>query len=219
MVGRFDSEMQKRLLYYSYSLVVGDAANAARYITSIAFAGKDSDTEGFRRAVEDLYRRWLRSPNFHDFSMGQVILESVGLAGRYRIQYPGEFILMIKALITLEGVGNMIEPGIDLTAAARSHVQKIVLQQYNPVSFFRDSILLVPELFDILNRSPLVINESLRFVEKSLMNPQPRSISEIRGPLLAGFCLVAAAILVAFGGPWPLWAALFTVAFVLAVKS
>jgi ubiquinone biosynthesis protein len=216
MVGRFDSDMQKRLLYYSYSLVVGDAANAARYITSIAFASKESDTDGFRRAAEDLYRRWLRSPNIHNFSMAQVILESVILAGRYRIQYPGEFILMTKALLTLEGVGNMIEPGIDLTTAARGHVQKIVLQQYNPASFVRDSLLLFPELVDLLNRSPLVLSEGLRVIEKSLKQPQSRSLAEIRGPLLAG---VAAAILVAFGGPWPLWVSLFIIAFVLAVKS
>jgi predicted unusual protein kinase regulating ubiquinone biosynthesis (AarF/ABC1/UbiB family) len=126
---------------------------------------------------------------------------------------------MTKALLTLEGVGNMIEPGIDLTTAARSHVQKIVLQQYNPASFVRDSLLLVPELIDLLNRSPLVLNEGLRVIEKSLKQPQSRSLAEIRGPLLAGFCLVAAAILVASGGPWPVWVSLFVIAFVLAVKS
>ena len=73
--------------------------------------GKDSDVDGFRRAVAGLYTRWLRSANFDDFSLGQVILQSILLAGHYRIQYPGEIILMVKALITVEGVGNILFTG------------------------------------------------------------------------------------------------------------
>ena len=216
MVGRFNSDMQKRMLSYLYSLVMGEPASAARYLVALMDAGRKSDPEGFRRAVEDLNRRWLRNPNFDEFSMGQLILHSVALAGKYHIQYPGEIILMVKALITLEGVGNVLAPGINVAEAARKDVQKILLKQINLLKFFKDSLLVLPDVLDILNRSPLVISEGLRFLEYQLKSPSEGAMTGLRGTLFASFCLIAGAIVVASGGPPILWGFLFFSAFSIA---
>ena len=61
MVGRFDEELRRTLLYYYYCLVMGDAENAARYLASIAEAGRGGDRKGFRRDVEEICRRWQRT--------------------------------------------------------------------------------------------------------------------------------------------------------------
>ena len=47
MVGRFDDELRRTLLYYYYCLVMGDAENAARYLAALAEPGPGSDTKGF----------------------------------------------------------------------------------------------------------------------------------------------------------------------------
>jgi ubiquinone biosynthesis protein len=216
MVGRFDSDMQKRMLSYLYSLVMGEPASAARYLVALLIADRKSDPDGFRRAVEDLNRRWLRNPNFDEFSMAQLILQSVALAGHYRIQYPGEIILMVKALITLEGVGNVLAPGINVADAARKDVQRILLKQLNLVKFFKDSLLVLPDVLDILNRSPLVISEGLQFLEYQLKSPSEGALYGLRGTLFASFCLIAGAVVVATDGPALLWGFLFFSAFSIA---
>lgn len=216
MVGRFDSDMQKRMLSYLYSLVMGEPASAARYLVALLIADRKSDPDGFRRAAEDLNRRWLRNPNFDEFSLGQLILQSVALAGRYHIQYPGEIILMVKALITLEGVGNVLAPGINVAEAARKDVQGILLSQLNLVKFFKDSLLVLPDVLDILNRSPLVISEALQFLETQLKSPNDNALNGLRGTLFASFCLIAGAVVVATDGPFWLWAFLFFSAFSIA---
>ena len=216
MVGRFDSDMQKRMLSYLYSLVMGEPASAARYLVALLIADRKSDPDGFRRAVEDLNRRWLRNPNFDEFSMAQLILQSVALAGHYHIQYPGEIILMVKALITLEGVGNVLAPGINVADAARKDVQRILLNQLNLVKFFKDSLLVMPDVLDILKRSPLVISEGLQFLEYQLKSPSDGAVPGLRGTLFASFCLIAGAIVVATDGPDLLWGFLFVSAFSIA---
>ena len=218
MVGRFDTQTRRRMLYYFYALVMGNPASAARYLASMALVGQKSDVHGFRRAVEELYQRWLRSPNFHDFSLGRLILESVALAGRYRIEYPGEIVLMVKSLVTIEGVGHMVAPGIDVRTVSQGHIQRIILEQYNLGKMLRDSVLLVPELLDLINRSPLALNESLQTLESQLKQSRPDPLKGMRTSILAGFCLVAGAILVSFGSPWPFWVILFLFAFVFAIK-
>ncbi len=219
MVGRFDSSMQKLMLYYFYSLTAGDAANAARYLTAMTIPGKGADPDGFRRAVEDLNRRWLRSPNFDDFSIGQLILESISLAGRYHIQYPGEIVLMVKTLVTLEGVANVLTPGVDITQVARNDVQKIVIQQFNVRKLVKDSMLILPEILEILNRSPLVINEGLRFLENQLKSRREGPLDSLRGVIFGSFLVLAGAIVIAADGSIFIWGFLLFSGFSVAGYS
>jgi ubiquinone biosynthesis protein len=219
MVGRFDADMRKRLFYYFYSLVMGDAANAARHLSTLALPGKGMDIDGFRRAAAGLYDRWLRNPNFRDFSLAQVILQSVLMAGHYRIQYPGEIILMIKALVTVEGVGYLLDPEINIVAAARKHVQRILFSQLNPVAVAKDLVLVFPEMVDLIKKSPAILGEGLQMLEKSAKRPPPGRLSDLRATVLAGFCLLAGAIVFALKGPWPVTAVLILLALILALRK
>jgi ubiquinone biosynthesis protein len=216
MVGRFDSEMQRRMLYYLYFLVSGDAPSAARYLVSMTIAGPKSDPDGFRRAVEDLNRRWLRTPNFDEFSLGQLILESITSAARYNIQYPGEIILMVKSLITLEGMGNVLAPGIDITRAARSHVEKLLYNRVNIRQILRDGLVVLPEAIDLLYRSPYVLNEMIRYAEKAMKSQRDNPVGILRATIFGSFTLLAGAIVAAFEGPVWLWVFLLVIGFTIA---
>jgi ubiquinone biosynthesis protein len=216
MVGRFDADMRKRMLSYLYALTNGDPANAARYLSAMMFPGnRNGNPDAFRRAVEDLNRRWLRSPNFHDFSLGQLILQSVALAGQYYIFYPGEIVLMVKALITLEGVGHLISPGIDVATVARKHVRSVLIGQIDLAKLLRDTILVFPELIDLATRMPLVLGEGLDFFDRQMKSKPEGPLAELRATIFASFCLVAAALIVASDGPAWLSAMLFVAAFVI----
>ncbi len=219
MVGKFDRDMRQRMFYYFYSLVMGDPDSAARYLTSLAVPSKGVDIEGFRRAASDLYARWLRNPTFKEFSLAQVILQSVLIAGQYRVQYPAEIILMVKALITIEGVGNMLEPGIDVASAARKHVQGILFNQFNPVHVVKDAALILPEMMDLIHKSPLILAEGMKFLEANLKKPPSGPLNGIRVTLLAGFFLLSGAVMAAFDVSWWLWAVFFLIGLLLALRS
>lgn len=219
MVGRFTRDMRKRMFYYFYSLVAGDPESAARYLSSLTIPGKGADIEGFRRAASDLYTRWLTTPYFKDFSLAQVILQSVLLAGHYQIQYPGEIILMVKALVTIEGVGHIFDPELDIPSAARRHVQAILLHEFNPVNLIRESALVLPEMVDVLRKSPLILTEGMQVLETNLKKPPAGPLNGVRGTLLSGFCILAGAFILASNGPWYVWAILFILAVFLALRS
>ena len=218
MVGRFDDELRRTMLYYFYCLVMGDSENAARYLASVAKPGPRANPTGFRREVEEVSRRWARSATFEDFSLGQLIMESVGLAGQFRMYFPVEMVLMVKALVTFEGVGHMLKPDFDVARVSQTHINRIFLGQFSPLRIAREGLRGAPELVDALIKSPLLVTEGLRFLEKTTHEPPESPLTGIRGTLFAGFCLVAGAILAALGGPWPLWAALFALAGILALR-
>jgi ubiquinone biosynthesis protein len=219
MVGHLDAELRRVLLFYYYSLVTGDAESAARYLCAVAQPGRGADPTGFRREVTEISGRWRNAATFDRFSLAQLVLESVTLGAQYRMYFPVEMVLMVKALITFEGVGQVMLPGVDIARVSRAHIRRIFLEQFNPVRIIREELKSAPDLVDALAKMPLLITEGLRVLERSTQVKAPSPLAGVRGALLAGFCIVGGALLLALRGPWPVWVLLFVVALVIALRG
>jgi len=218
MVGRFSDELRRTLLYYYYCLVMGDAENAARYLAAVAEPMSGSDQVGFRREVEEISRRWQRAASFEDFSLAQLILESVSRAAQYRIYFPVELALMVKALVTFEGVGHIMKPGFDVAEVSQTHINRIFLRQFSPLRLAREGLRGAPELVDALVKAPMLVTEGLRLLESQTRRPAENPFAGIRGTIFGGFCLLAGAILASTGAPWYWATLLFVVGILLAVR-
>ncbi|NJL27328.1 MAG: AarF/ABC1/UbiB kinase family protein [Thermoanaerobaculia bacterium] len=197
MVGRLDEQMRRSLLYYYYCLVTGDPESAARYLANVAEPAPGGDPDGFRREVADIGRRWHCSATFSEFSLAQLILESVTLGAEFRMYFPVELVLMVKALVTFEGVGHMMKPGFDVAAVSRRHVHRIFLHQFSPMRIFHETLRNAPELVDAVVKAPLLISEGLRLLEHTTRRPARNPFAGLRGTIFGGFCLVAGSILAA----------------------
>jgi len=221
MVGRMHDELRRTLLYYYYALVMGDAENAARYLSAAAEPGRGGDPAGFRRDVAEISSRWRRSANFDSFSLGQLILESVSRGAEYRMFFPVEMVLMVKALVTFEGVGQILLPGFDVAEVSKRHVRRVFIQQFSPVRLAQEGLRGAPDLVDALVKMPLLITEGLRVMEKTAKRSSENPFAGLRGTLIAGFSLVAGAIILGFVGPqaWPLYVPFFVIALVLAIRK
>ncbi|HVT59191.1 MAG TPA: AarF/UbiB family protein [Thermoanaerobaculia bacterium] len=218
MVGRFDQNLRRTLLYYYYTLVMGDAENAARYLSSVAEPGPGADPVGFRREVTEILHRWNRSSNFREFSLAQLILRSVNLGAQHNLYFPVEMVLMVKALVTFEGVGQILKPGLDVAAVSRTHANRLFLEQFNPLSIVRQSLRGAPEIIEALTKAPALVTEGLRLLEQTTRRPPENPFAGLRGTIFGGFCLVAAAVLAGARGPWPVWAALFALGILIALR-
>ena len=211
MVGRFDSDLRRTFLYYYYTLVLGDSEGAARYLTALSTPGPGADPAGFRREVTEVLQRWHRSSaDFREFSLAQLILRSVNLGAQHRMYFPVEMVLMVKALVTFEGVGRILKPGMDVAAISQRHASAIFKDQFSPQNLFRQVLRGMPEVLEALAKAPNLITEGLRMIESATRRPE-NPLAGLRGTLFGGFCMVAGAVLAGAGGPWPVWATLFAV--------
>lgn len=218
MVGRFTEELRRTLMYYYFCLVTGDSENAARYLALVAQPLRGGDPAGFRREVEEICRRWARASSFRDFSLAQLILNSVAQGVRFRMYFPVELVLMVKALVTFEGVGQILKPGFDVAAVSQRHVNQIFLEQFSPLRIAKEGLRGAPELVDALTKAPMLLSEGLRWIESTTRRPQENPLAGLHGAIFAGACLIAGAILAAFKAAWYLWAPLFALGALLALR-
>ena len=218
MVGRLDEELRRTLLYYYFALVMGDAENSARYLAAIATPGPDANPSGFRREAAEIASRWGRASSFDEYSLGQLILDSLSRGAQYGMYFPVELVLMVKALVTFEGVGHVLLPGFDVAEVSKKHIRSLFINQFSPLRLLAEGMRGAPDMVDALAKMPLLVTDGLRVLEKVARQPQQNPLTGLRGTLIAGSCLVAAAISMGFGLPWPVWGALFVIAFFLAIR-
>jgi ubiquinone biosynthesis protein len=218
MVGRLDEELRRTLLYYYFALVMGDAENAARYLTAIATPGPNANPAGFRREATEIANRWKRASSFEEYSLGQLILDSLSRGAQYGMYFPVELVLMVKALVTFEGVGHVLLPGFDVAEVSKKHIRSLFINQFSPFRLLSEGMRGAPDLVDALAKMPLLVSDGLRVLERVAKQPTGNPFVGLRGTLIAGSCLVAGAISMGFGAPWPVWTALFVIAFFLAIR-
>ncbi len=219
MVGRFNPKLKRRMLYYYYALVRGDVENAARHLLDMARIGEDGDPQGFRRAVSDMARHFLMRSQQGKISFAQVILQSLSLGGRYRVFFPVEMTLMVKALVTFEGVGRTLDPDLDVVAVSRRHVRDIFRERFDPRAIGRELMSNAPEFVDVMLQLPQLMSQGASFVEER-MNTRRASddtLAGVRSGIIAGACILGGVVGVVQGGPLWVWIPLFVIGFTLAL--
>ncbi|MDB4950562.1 MAG: hypothetical protein JWM27_3211 [Gemmatimonadetes bacterium] len=217
MVGRFEDRTRRQMLYYFHALVSGDVEGATRYLADMATVARGGDIGGFRRAVADLSRRFVVQSATGDFSIAQLILSSVGLGVRYRVFFPVEMTLMVKALVTFEGVGRMLDPELDVAGVSRRHVARIFQQQFNPRTLLRQVLRGSPEMVDIAVRLPQLLSSGFKFAEETLNDRSPSPLAGLRSSVLAAACIVGGMVGAVQHAHPALWGGMFALALLLAL--
>ena len=218
MVGRFRADIKRRMLYYYYALVHGDVESAARHLLDMARVGEEGDPQGFRRAVSDMARHFLMRSKQGSISLAQVILQSLSLGARYRIFFPVEMTLMVKALVTFEGVGRTLDPDLDVVAVSRRHVQRIFRERLNPITLGSEMLNNAPELVDVALKLPQLLTSGVAHLEESLTDQPPSDPLEgVRSSVIAGSCIIGGVVAAVQGGPLWLSIPLFVIGGGLAV--
>lgn len=218
MVGRLDEDLRRSLMYYYFALVMGDGENAARYLTAIATPGPGADPNGFRRDVADMASRWRRAATFREFSLGQLILQTLSRGAGHGMYFPVELVLMVKALVTFEGVGNVLLPGFDVAEVSRRHIRTLFMEQFSPLRLISEGMQGVPELVDAMVKIPQLVTDGLRILERHTRQPPAPPLAGLGPSIIAAACVLGAVVALGYRLPWPVWSGLFLAALVLSLR-
>ena len=165
-----------------------------------------------------LVNRYRLQTAYGNFSLAKLILESLSIGATYRVYFPVEMTLMVKALVTFEGVGLMLDPRLDVPKLSQKHISAIYTGRYNPKVLFDQLIKNIPEMVDLVIRVPDIIHNTSRFWEDTIDDKQPvNPLAGVRSGLIAGSCIVGGVIALVQGANPYLWIALFGCGFFLSL--
>ena len=169
--------------------------------------------------------------------MGDLLQDFFDRVRRHRLRVPSDIVFLIKAITTIEGVGEMLDPTFDVAAHVQPHVERLVRQRYGIRAIrqrFQKSAVGYTELLETLPMQARSLLFSFRR-NRLTVNLQHRGLEDLRdtiehasnnigqmlfiGALILGSAVLILADSVAGGPGWlsGIAAASFVAAVVMAV--
>ena len=130
IVGRVSPDLKENIEMMMIGLVKGDLHILAQSFISLGIVD-DIDEEKFR---EDLFDAWgeFHGSNVNQIDMARLFSESFRLARKYNMEFPANFVLLTKAIVTMEGFGRLLYPDSNFIEVCTPQVEKIIKERYKP---------------------------------------------------------------------------------------
>ena len=165
MVGVVDSIMRRNMAKYFIALVEQDAEALVDVLYEIAEVDPSTDKDALTREAGRMMARYA------DIRIGQVRLDEIAtelfqIGMKYKITLPGEFTLMDKTLITLEGLGRHLHPDFDLLVAAQPVARMLFRRELDPKTIALSFVKTALDLRDLLGVLPKRLNRITRLMER-----------------------------------------------------
>src|SRR5512132_484881 len=131
MVGRLSPEMRDRTVDLMVAAVRQDHIAVADALYAIGTPTKKVDMRAYRAEVGLLAEKYLGRP-LKEIDLAAMISDLIKGATKYGLEIPPDFMLVGKALMTMEGVGKEIDPDLDVFGEARPFFLDLLRKRYSP---------------------------------------------------------------------------------------
>ncbi|MCA9284299.1 MAG: phosphotransferase [Phycisphaerales bacterium] len=216
-------------------VVHGAATGNVDEVMSAAIALADVDPETIdqrllRRDIQDIVEQFHNVP-LERFNLTAVLDQFFATLRRHHVTVPGDLVMLIKSLGSIEGVGRTLDPEFDMISCARPFIERLILEHSSPLAIARRMkdataayahlLESLPEelsdLFSRLRRNRLTMNLELRGLARVTTAIEHAS-RNIAYALVIAALVVGSSILILSdkGSDRWLWTTVGTVGFILA---
>jgi ubiquinone biosynthesis protein len=175
MVGRLSPELRDRTIDLMLAAARKDAYAVADALYAIGRPTKKVDMREYRAEVATLAEKYVGKP-LKEIDLSEMIRDLVQGAMKYGLEIPTDFMMVGKALMTIEGIGKQLDPDLDVFGEAQPYFMKLLRQRYSPQRIGNELIRGVEQLsragYDVPLQAREVL-EDLRLGRMQVQAPNP----------------------------------------------
>jgi predicted unusual protein kinase regulating ubiquinone biosynthesis (AarF/ABC1/UbiB family) len=128
MVGRITPQLQSKMIDSFFHVVGRDTEGLAQDLINLDFLKPGVDSERIRPVVEGLFRHYLNL-KLGDVNFKELTYDLAEVMYEYPFRLPSNFTYIIRALMTLEGIGLVTDPGFSFFETARPYAKEFMLKR------------------------------------------------------------------------------------------
>lgn len=205
MVGRLSPRMRDLTVDLMIAAVRRDYEAIADALYAIGNPTKKIDLNAFRAEVSVLTDRYL-GKQLKDIEMSTLVRDLVRTGTQYGIEIPPDFVLVGKALMTIEGIGKEIAPDLEVFDECKPFFLEILQKRYAPERLGPDLLRRLERLSGASHRVPEALGEVLDDLRRGRLTIRTENVAtELASDRLGRrlySAIVASSLLL--GGSW-LW--------------
>jgi predicted unusual protein kinase regulating ubiquinone biosynthesis (AarF/ABC1/UbiB family) len=128
MVGRITPELQSRMIDSFFHVVGRDIEGLAQDLINLNFLKPGVETERVRPVVEGLFQHYLNL-KLGEINFKELTYDLAEVMYEYPFRLPSNFTYIIRALMTLEGIGIVTDPGFSFFDTAKPYAKEFMLRR------------------------------------------------------------------------------------------
>ena len=201
MVGSLSPTHRERLLEVVVGIAEQDAARIAKTLIQLAYQPSDI-VEDLEFQVSELLESYFFL-TLKDFRIGEFLNRLIRLIIRNRLKMPPGFYLMLKTIVTLEGVARRLDPDFDMVQQIRPFARDAMRERLRPDRLAKDMYYGALDLTPMLKEFPAQARDILGLIKRGKLRiefqhqglePMLRSHERMVNRLV--FSLVLAALII-----------------------
>jgi ubiquinone biosynthesis protein len=207
MVGRLDEELKYQLVDLLAAVLQRDVERVISYLLYSGELTDEVNAKHLRRDLSEFIDDYYEIP-LHEINAGKLLVDFVEIMTHYRIKFPSDFMLLAKALVTMEGVGRQLDPDFNMISHLRPFMEKLVRDRMSPSTLSRETFRIaqaysaliknlprdIKELLNRINRNKFKIDLEHRGLEK-LITDLDKSSNRISFSLLIAALIVGSSLI------------------------
>lgn len=207
IVGRLDEGLKSFISDILFAIVKRDVDEV---VSQLLFAGdiaENLDVRALKRDISTFIDSYYEIP-LHDIEVGRMLLEFIEIITLYRIRIQPDLMLLIKALVSIEGMGRALDPEFDMIEHLRPFMERAWRRKFSPRRISRDLNAIVlsylnlardlprdlKEIVNRINRNKFKIDLEHRGLDK-FTTDFDRSINRLSSSLILAALIVGSSII------------------------
>jgi predicted unusual protein kinase regulating ubiquinone biosynthesis (AarF/ABC1/UbiB family) len=128
MVGRISPKLQSQMIDAFFHVVSRDVKGLGQDIINLNFLKPGVDPETIRPVVESLFKLYLNL-KLGEVKFKELTYDLAEVVYEYPFRLPANFTYVMRALMTLEGIGIVTDPGFSFFETAKPYAKEFMLRR------------------------------------------------------------------------------------------
>jgi ubiquinone biosynthesis protein len=170
MVGRLTEERRDQLVRLLLGLVKHEPGAVAGVLMD--WAGEDITDLHALQAEIDAFVDQYRGVPLGQLRLGAMLDEAVGVLRQHHLALPPDLSLLVKAFISLEGMGRELDPGFDMASQALPVLEHAMREHYAPDAVAKRGWRAAVEMLSLVSGLPQDLSRLLRAARRGRLEIQ-----------------------------------------------
>lgn len=173
MVGWLSRERRYQLAQLLHGLAIHDSESAVHVLIDWAEAEGDALVDESRLLTDiDAFVDQYRGIPLRQYRLSTMLSEAAAILREHGLVLPPDLVLMVKAFISLEGLGRQLDPDFDMATQMTPYLEQVLLQRHKPVAVARRGWRALGDAVSLLSRAPRDLRQLLRSARSGRLHLQ-----------------------------------------------
>lgn len=166
MIGMLDEKTREQLIDLLVAISKQNVDAAVKLVLLIGEAYAEIDRVLLQVDMRDFIANYYGVP-LERMNVGRMLSDFVGIMANHGIRCPGSLMLLIRSLVTLEGIGRELDADFNLATHLQPFVERMVRQRFHPTKIAERMIEESRKMLELAHEMPAYLNRTMKKISEN----------------------------------------------------